>query len=591
MFSVNPLPSLPKYPGPHNVGSTEYEIPVSEIDPKSSPPDPRITTIKLRLYYPTDATSSKEAITWIPHPQKAYINAFSSFLGAAQGWSSFITPILSVMNCITVPALANTPLRKQKTGSYPLAIFSHGLAGNSTMYSALCGSLASCGIICAAPEHRDGSVPISWIRGPGGKIASEIPYWKLNHDPTIETFDGRNAQMRVRLWELGLLYSALDKMNEGQHLTNYASSTPGSSDFKSSIDFAPGHVSWLGHSFGAATVTQFIKSIYYHHALPSTSSSTQEADKPVPLYTPASSSSLSRQITPDSPIALLDVFTLPFRSPSTRWLWEKPLPCYDRSTSSSSPSTVAIMSNEFYRYTNMRKRTHALLSPDPAAAEKTLINESTSAGKPDLAPQSPLIPGAVSKPDETQLEFDIMPAPAMNTDTNANTEPLSSPSTREASPSSPQSSSPTPSAHSSSTSLSTPPPASSPSKTLLPESKTNPAPKLFYIPSSAHLSQSDFGLLFPTLTKYMMKAINPQETIEINVRAILGVMRSAGLDVKRIDLPKQQQAGWFGGWRSKQTEKEGEETHKKEEEEDMILSGDKDVPGTNGRWIELPLAA
>ena len=584
MFSLNPLPSLPKYSGPYNVGSAEYEIPISEIDSGTTPPDLRITTIKFRLFYPTDAISATETITWIPHPQKQWIEAFSSFLGASSSWSRLINPILSVMNHATIPALANAPLRKaQQSNRNALAIFSHGLAGNCNMYSAICGSLASCGVICAAPEHRDGSSPISWLRGPGGEIKSEIGYRKYPHNPSAEVFEGRNAQLRIRLWELDLLYSALIKLNDGHNLTNYASNNSTTPPFKSSMDFTPGHVSWLGHSFGAATITQFIKSIYYHNSLPSHEpSSDSDGNDWTPLYKPSSQSRLVQQITPDSPVALLDVWTLPFRAPSGQWLWERPFPCYDRkSPADTLTSTIALMSGEFYNYTDMKKRTRALLSPDPVEAEQQLAAEAEKGTPTGPVPSSspistPPHKGDMEKSPDTPFESDTLPTPALSTEAETSTIPKSESSTRDPSPSSITSDSLT--LFSSTTSVS-----------ISPASKQEAlAPKLFTIPSSAHLSQSDFGLLFPTLTRYLMKAIDPKATINLNVRAITAVMRNAGLEVRRIDAPKpsQRSEGWFGRWR---VASEGEGQNSEAESEDRILSGDKDVEGTGGRWVQVPL--
>ena len=570
MLSLNPLPSLPRHSGPFNVGSTEYEIPITEIDSHVSPPDSTITTIKFRLFYPTDATSTKESITWIPRPQKQWIQAFSSFLGASLGWSHLIQPILSVMNYITIPAVANAPLRTaQQSKPNPLAIFSHGLAGNCNMYSAVCGSMASCGVIVAAPEHRDGSSPVSWVRGPGGKIESEITYRKYAHNPTADVFNGRNSQLRIRLWELDLMYSALNKMNEGQQLTNYACESSKGPSFKSSMDFTPGHVSWLGHSFGAATITQFVKSIYYHNSLPVPNQppGTDENDW-APLYRPTSDSKLIQQITPDSPIALLDVWTLPFRAPSAQSLWKKPFPCYDRkSSSNTTTNTVAIMSTEFYNYTDLRKRTQALLSQDPVQAERHLAQQlkvTDTSNNP--APSSPHI---TTPPHKTTTE--APPASSTTQSLSADTLPT---------PTLPLSASPSPSPNPSPNTL-TPSSSLTSLSTHLP---TTNAPRLFTIPQSAHLSQSDFGLLFPTLTRYLMKCVDPVEIINLNVRGILAVMRGVGLDVRRIDRAGRSKGE--GNWWRRGAEREEMEA---EEEEDVILSGGNDVEGTNGRWIEVEI--
>jgi hypothetical protein len=89
-----------------------------------------------------------------------------------------------------------------------------------------------------------------------------------------------------------------------------------------------------------------------------------------------------------------------------------------------------------------------------------------------------------------------------------------------------------------------------------------------------------------------MKAIDPEATIILNIRAILAVMRGAGVDVRRIDVPKQKaDKGWFSGWGSGQ-EVEKDESEDEDEEPDRILTGagnSEEVEGTGGRWFEIPL--
>lgn len=638
MFSFSPVSYLPDYVGPYKVGSREYEIPISEIDSSATPPDTRITTIKFRLFYPTDTSASGQPITWVPSPQKQWIQAFSAFLGASLGWSSLVNPILSVMNFITIPAIADAPLsRKPESARWPLAIFSHGLAGNCNMYSAVCGSLASCGVICAAIEHRDGSSPVSWIRDSTGEIEAEIRYQKYAHSLTPDVFNARNRQLRIRLCELDLLYTALTKLNAGETLSNFASDKPQSHPaLKSSMDFEPGHVSWVGHSFGAATITQFVKSVYYHDSRPEfRRSRAPSVDDWNPLYTP-SSSNVKEQITPDTPVSLLDVWTLPFRAPASQWLWEKPMPCYDRDGSSSNkPNMVSIMSTEFYNYHDLRRRTQALLSPNPVSADRQLVHEA-SESSPKIE-ERPLSSPTISTPpykggaegDTAGLEADTLPGPALDDDF------LSIPSTRQTA-SSASSRDPSPSAShidtdstpltgspsSSRTSLSlhpsipdesllqTPRPNFTPttSPPLLRPNPSSLAPRLFHIPFSAHLSQSDFGLLFPGLTRVLMKAIDAQDTIVLNTRGITAAMRNAGLDIRRVDESvvlkrcreeeerrRRKERGWFGGLvgRSKEEEDSGLGTGKKgrigNAPEDRILEGLKVADGKGGRWIEIPL--
>lgn len=313
-------------------------------------------------------------------------------------------------------------------------IFSHGLGGSCNAYSYLLGSLASCGVFCVAPEHRDESAPITLIRQ--DEDVSRRLYKDLAHDMKPEILAARNAQLRIRLWEMDLLYTALFRANQGKALKNVAPNQLPLESFP--LDLEPSKVTWGGHSFGAATVVQLSKSVYWRQTVPP--SQDPAASTYQPIYSPADSSLLKAQLTPDSPLALLDPWLMALREDSTRWLYEKPLPCYERANT-EQPNVVAIMSDQFFKWTDLLERVKAALSQRPADRVRT--------GKP--------------------LE------------------------------------------------------------------EMAGAPLLFYAPKTAHLSQSDFGLLFPFFAKAVLKAEEPERTLILNAKAILQLMRTCHVSVE--DLP------------------------------------------------------
>ena len=314
-------------------------------------------------------------------------------------------------------------------------IFSHGLGGSFNAYSSILGALASCGVICVASEHRDQSCPISIIRH-GDGTTTEVPYLTLSHSPDPDIIAARNAQLRIRLWELELLYTTVEMLEFGSVLLNLAHKSAPS--FKHMLDLNPSSVTWAGHSFGAASIVQLVKSVFWHQSIPSRQNSEYEDDPDWrPLYTPAENSALSRQITAQSPIVLLDVWTMPLcGSPSTKWLWEKPLPCWAAEAGGQRSNVVAIMSEGFYNWDEQLQRTKSLISERP-------------------------VDGPTSAADAHRRE-----------------------------------------------------------------------PRLFYAPKTAHLSQSDFGCLFPWIVKRFLNAENPERTILLNVRAILQLFRERGVHVE-----------------------------------------------------------
>jgi platelet-activating factor acetylhydrolase len=321
-------------------------------------------------------------------------------------------------------------------------IFSHGLGGSRNAYSYAAGSIASHGVIVICPEHRDGSAPISFVRsvpqvqekGEKSQVTkskSRVGYNRVSHTPSPEVEAKRTAQLKIRLYELGCIHDALLKIDQGIALTNLnTSSVTFLPHFSGKMAVhEPGSIIFAGHSFGAATVTQFIKSTFYS---PETSTAPASYE---PIFTPSSRSALSKQITPNTPLILLDVWCFPLRVASTRWLWNKPLPCYAPGGPGGC-AVLAVGSQAFYKWRIHLKATKRLLSPNPASESYTV------------------------------------------------------------------------------------------------EDDGRPAPHFYYPTSSAHLSQSDFGILFPWLSRKIFGEIGePERIMKLNVRAILQLLRERNISV------------------------------------------------------------
>jgi platelet-activating factor acetylhydrolase len=335
-------------------------------------------------------------------------------------------------------------------------------------------------VIVIAPEHRDGSTPVSYIRDiPSNNSITEktsarkskrtVNYVRISHTPSPEVEAARNAQLKVRLWELGAIHDSMLKLDLGEKLDNLNTSSTSLLPFKDIMDVhTPGKITFAGHSFGAATVTQFIKSIYYS---PLTSDAPPSYE---PLFLPSSRSVITTQITPQTPLILLDIWCLPLRAASTRWLWDQPLPCYAPSGPGGA-ALLAVESQAFYKWSVHLKATKRLLSPNPSTS---VYDYSKHDG------------GKWSEPN------------------------------------------------------------------------------FFYANASAHLSQSDFGLLFPWVTKRVFAAEEPERVMKLNVRAILQLLRSQNIEVSSTSK-KDMELSEVG--------KKGVET-----KDDHLIFG-KEVRGWN--WI------
>lgn len=475
---LNPVPSFPAYTGPYNVGTQELEIPISDLPTSNPPPDANVTTVSFRIFYPCEPTKPK-SVYWLPSPQGEYFRAYARFLSAGPRLASFLSylPILRLVFHTTIPASQDAPLLPppEQIGRWPVMVFSHGLGGTKNAYSHLTGSLASHGMVVVTPEHRDGSAPISVIHSTDGSPRKAVDYRALPHKPSPEVDENRNTQLKIRLWELGTIHEVLLKLDRNpMQLHNIGARTsqgPGLlAMFASALDVhTPGKISWSGHSFGAATVVQFIKSVYYHESHPSNGYA--------PLYRPTSDSSLVSQVTPSSPITLLDLWTLPLLSSSTSYLWSKPLPAYN-SRGGSPP--LAVLSEAFFKWTtNLRETKRAISSP---------VGETSAL-----------------------------------------------------------------------------------------EAK----PHIFYPIASAHLSQSDFGPLFPWATRKVFKVEDPERTLRLNVRAILESLRRSGVKVADTSaLDMELEISNTPGLE----QPEGDQTFQSAQDH-KILATDGSIKG----WVSIPL--
>ncbi|KAH6642978.1 platelet-activating factor acetylhydrolase [Boeremia exigua] len=427
--SINPTPAFPAYTGPHKVGSIDIEIPTSELEnPSDDAPPADIPTVAFRVFYPCRQDSEQKAVRWIPSPQREYVAAYARFLGANSAFASVFSLFPQLLQFTSIPVHSNADILEPNTKSkrWPVMMFSHGLGGSRNAYSHICGSLASHGIVVVAPDHRDGSSPINFIHTPDLKEKiKRTEYRRIDHKPSTDVYNARDEQLRIRLWEMGLIHDALLKIDTRQRLKNVAedATKAGGKDMLTMFSHLlavhePGSISFAGHSFGAATTVQLVKSVYYP---PTDAPSTYK-----PLFTPRASSALKAQITPQNPVILLDLWTLPLQSPATAWLRSQPMPSY--ASPRGGANLLAILSEGFYKWASNTQET-----------KRTIAR-----------------------------------------------------------------------------------PASAPSL---------PGPHIFYPVASAHLSQSDFGVLFPWATAKVFGAREPARVLRLNARAVLQLLRDSGCEV------------------------------------------------------------
>ncbi|KAI5807714.1 platelet-activating factor acetylhydrolase, isoform II-domain-containing protein [Peziza echinospora] len=486
----------------------------------------------------TKSTSVREVgkpVYWIPElHQKEYFKGYLRFGGLKKEWvMSAVSNMPNIFYHITISATASPPLvgsteHNQNVGNLaerlPTMIFSHGLGGSRLAYSHICCAMASHGVVVIAPEHRDGSGPVSIINSavppsptfpptksdeaaPATATATTtttepslstesahtstttttttttttaIPYENIPHTLTPQMSLARDIQLSIRTRELSLIYTSLTEfldrgiLPEGSILhaggsDGTGTSTPGGttnkpethkwSMFKNRLDIKePGKVIFAGHSFGAATVVQFVKSVFYnnkHHQDAGSQQSSQPQRFRFPTG-PATGTDLTAQITPKTPLLLLDLWCLSLlASPRAYWLWKLPLPQMTLGGENGN-AVLGIMSQQFYIWKENMWAVKWILSRTPWARN-----------------------GGVEEIFGRQGEHPpVEEASAEEREYNS---------------------------------------AHSRGEKLKAEVERGNNPTLFYAPNSAHLSQSDFNILLPYMFK--KKVPDAKGVMDANINA------------------------------------------------------------------------
>jgi len=254
---IFPVVELPPIKGRYNVTMVDLYIPVHTAKDNYSVGEK--TYINARLIYPTKEPA-KVHLPYL-HPITALKICKILIEVALPAPLSELTCInhgLMLIHIYLAKPFAK-PLDKldeeqqdsSGTGKIPIAIFSHGLIGNSSMYTHQCLSLASNGTVVLQIEHTDKSAV-----GVHMQDGSFLPYdetiSKLDKDRKFaEKVRARRKQMEHRIAEMITAREEMTKWNDNKvyaydldmKLVNL--SFVGSLDLKNAIS--------IGHSFGGGT--------------------------------------------------------------------------------------------------------------------------------------------------------------------------------------------------------------------------------------------------------------------------------------------------------------------------------------------------
>jgi platelet-activating factor acetylhydrolase len=177
-----------------------------------------------------------------------------------------------------IPVYEDAPLFSPPDGGrWPLVLFSHGLGGTATTYSALCMHLASRGRVVLALEHRDGSgaatFPRLWngatrtqryvspaeVIWPDGATAPGADTWAAGGYNSAVALRFRADQLDFRRREMYAAFEAIARLDAFEVRKSALEVRGGSHKvdlhrWAGTLDCSS--IDLVGHSFGGATLVR-----------------------------------------------------------------------------------------------------------------------------------------------------------------------------------------------------------------------------------------------------------------------------------------------------------------------------------------------
>lgn len=277
---------LPAYTGKYEVGTIDIEAPsergnISDtVFKDSDKPAFELETVLFSLFYPAvkGARSRKPNHLWIPKPIAVQAEGYARFAKINNVFTNnlFMLGLWTLAGSTFIPANVDVPLHGTvKTydnyetqhpsddyglPTFPVIVFSHGMASSRTDYTQYCAELASRGYIVAAVEHRDGSGPGSIIMNKG-KSTNRFHFSADQLDPQPEIEDLKAMQLGMRQAEVEETVRVLRMINNGAGQELFKSNPR-----EEGVDLAEwrgrlnmDRVAVGGHSYGATLALQTLK--------------------------------------------------------------------------------------------------------------------------------------------------------------------------------------------------------------------------------------------------------------------------------------------------------------------------------------------
>jgi platelet-activating factor acetylhydrolase len=232
-----------------------------------------LETVLFTIYFPAARGSKSKKAThyWIPKPVSLTAKGYAKFASVD---NFVVRPIFTfalwaIAGSIKIPAKVDVPISDPlETGenkTFPVMVFSHGMASSRTDYTHYAGELASRGYVVAMIEHRDGSCPGSVLVGNDGK-QKDILHFKEKEllpqpETKMDTPRMKQEQLNFRQAEITETISILRRINGGRGEETYHANTRKEgihlASWENKLDFS--NLVIAGHSYGATGALQALK--------------------------------------------------------------------------------------------------------------------------------------------------------------------------------------------------------------------------------------------------------------------------------------------------------------------------------------------
>ncbi|KAJ9052972.1 hypothetical protein DSO57_1028746 [Entomophthora muscae] len=263
------LNNLASYSGPYKVACRDIEyIKQKPVGNPTSPDEPELkpTSLLVKIFYPAEICPETRSLArWCSYPSTNYFRGFFDYKNLSRYLSTPLSFIFGRQPRMGAYHGDGSELLKGKK-PFPVAIFSHGLAGSRNGYSGICGELASHGFVVCAIEHRDGTAVYSHAATAPHVIEYQSPPGNTG-DAEHREFYQKRIDFRVK--EVVRAYELLKDLNTGKlgpcdlapplkdcpdfsEISNEKGWVENLKNFAGRLDLRQAFA--LGHSFGGATI-------------------------------------------------------------------------------------------------------------------------------------------------------------------------------------------------------------------------------------------------------------------------------------------------------------------------------------------------